>query len=405
MTEYVTFENDTCVSGNSCQVTTDQIINLKGDRTRTFDDWLWHPTFEEKVNPNFFHTVCQKIISDDPGSTLDPDYPDTNHIYTKIAKLLKHDLIIVEGDVVYVREKDTLHLLGHEETPGLIAYYMHSEPKDVKKVIDLIESEFMGYHPVKMNKVWRDGIKLVYEDNSAVDINLKTLEVSKCPDGMYPEFGLTLVTAEHFEPLWTYFNIMNQAIADPFFLEKMVMYPFTQPYREKSHVLVGEGGNGKGTLFKMIERLYSETAYCGAPQPKFTGHDAASIAYKFIGKRLVTFEDVGDPSTKFLEWLKPMVTGKLECKSPSGSWFSVDCKANFLMETNHIPEILNLEAHKRRFVIRPFQQGFRLKDYLTKEQLDCVGERGNISAGDLINYFMQIKPYVDDWTYFEERSY
>jgi hypothetical protein len=150
----------------------------------------------------------------------------------------------------------------------------------------------------------------------------------------------------------------------------------------------------------LVQRLYGDFALTDAPQPNFTGHAAAVVAYNFIGKRIVTFNDVGDPSAKFLEWLKRMITGNLEVKTPSGAWLSVPCNTNFLMETNHAPQILSLEAHRRRFVIREFHPDFRLKDFLSDELLDRLGERGDITAGDLVNYLLTIRDQVDDWTQF-----
>jgi hypothetical protein len=95
-----------------------------------------------------------------------------------------------------------------------------------------------------------------------------------------------------------------------------------------------------------------------------------------------------------------MITGNLEVKTPSGAWLSVPCNANFLMETNHAPQILSLEAHRRRFVIREFHPDFRLKDFLDDPTLDRLGERGDITAGDLVNYLLVIRDQVDDWTKF-----
>ena len=150
----------------------------------------------------------------------------------------------------------------------------------------------------------------------------------------------------------------------------------------------------------LVKRLYGDFALTDAPQPNFTGHAAAVVAYNFIGKRIVTFNDVGDPSAKFLEWMKRMITGNLEVKTPNGAWLSVPCNANFLMETNHAPQILALEAHRRRFIIREFDPDFRLKDWVSDPELDRLGDRGNITAGDLVNYMLTIRDKVDDWTRF-----
>ena len=169
-------------------------------------------------------------------------------------------------------------------------------------------------------------------------------------------------------------------------------------------LLLGEGRNGKSLFMKMVQRLYGDKAITDAPQPTFKGHDPAVISYNFIGKKVVTFNDVGDPSTAFLEWMKRMITGNLEVKTPSGAWLSIPCNANFLMETNHRPQVLDIEAHRRRFVVREFDPDFRLREHLDEQMLDAIGERGDVTAADIVVYLLQVKPAIEDWTYFEDRA-
>lgn len=370
------------------------------ERQRTLHDWMYNPTYEETICKNYFHQVMVQIHDgaecDDP---LNPHSPDSNHMYTKIAKLIKADLVLLEGDAIYVREGTTLHSLG--DAIDLLAYYMHVDTKEARKAADILETNFQGFFPITAQKVWRNGITIVYEDGTFKHVDLATLEEVVSPPG-YPEFGQSVAKFEHFEPLMKYFSLVNTAINDPWFCEKMLMYPFNQRIREKSHVLVGEGGNGKGILMQMIGRLYGKRALCDAPQPNFSGHSAGVISYNFIGKRVVTFEDVGDPSVAMLEWLKRMITGNLEVKTPSGAWLTLPCNANFFMETNHRPQVLDIEAHKRRYILREFAPGFKLADYMTEEELDIVGDRGDISSGDLVEYLIQVKDAIDDWTEFRE---
>ena len=206
------------------------------------------------------------------------------------------------------------------------------------------------------------------------------------------------------EPLRTYFDLINTAVDDPHFFEKTLMYPFNQRIREKSHVLVGGGGNGKSLFMLMVSRLFGNKSYTDAPQPNFKGHDPAVIAYNFIGKRVVTFNDVGDPSVAMLEWLKRMITGNLEVKTPSGAWLSVPCRANFMLETNHRPQVLDIPAHARRYVIREFADDFLLAQHMSSDDLDMIGERGNITAGDIVYYLMHKRKEINDWISFEKRT-
>lgn len=368
-------------------------------RVRTLTDWIYNPSEADLVCRNKFHDTMLKVFRG--YSSLDPDAPDEDAVATKVSQLLKFQLIILGGDVIYVREGDTLHTLG--DSIDLLSYYMHADSKEARKAMDLLETNFQGYFPVSDGLAWRNVIRLNYPNNTYQYVNMKTLNIATVTeDSMetYPEFGSHDVKEHNYWPLFQFFSVLNQAVGEPFFFEKTLLYHFNQPYREKSHVLVGGGGNGKSMFMGLVQRLYGDFALTDAPQPNFTGHAAAVCAYNFIGKRIVTFNDVGDPSAKFLEWIKRMITGKLEVKTPSGSWLTVPCQTNFLMETNHAPEILSLEAHRRRFVIREFHPDFRLKEFIDDNTLDILGDKGDITAGDIVNYLITIKDKVGNWSEF-----
>jgi hypothetical protein len=369
---------------------------MQSQAPRSLNDWLYNPSAEESICSNLFHTVMYKVYSGYGSSAMDP-YWDENGPFVKLAKLIKAGLIFPEGDVIYIRERDNLIPLG--EAIGLLAYYMHIDSREARHAADVLENNFQGYFPISGNGVWRNGITLAYPDDLEIHVDLKTLTARTAGEG-HPEFGKHVVNPEVDEALQKFFNLANEAIGETYFFEKTLMYPFNQRIREKSHVLVGRGGNGKSVFMRMVQRLYGDRALTDAPQPNFKGHDAGVISYNFIGKRVVTFNDVGDPSEQFLEWLKRMITGNLEVKTPSGAWLSIPCHTNFLLETNHAPAVLDIEAHARRYVVRTFDDDFRLADYMTPDELDLIGERGTVTAGDLVNYLIGIKAQVGDWTDF-----
>lgn len=372
------------------------------ERARSLDEWLFNPMEADRVCVNRFHDIAEKVYGG--YSELDPMAPDDDDYRTKVAQLMKARLVLLGGDVIYVREGDTLHTLG--DSIDLLSYYMHSDSKEARKAMDLLETNFQGYFPVIDQLVWRDVMRMDYPDGRKCFVNLRTLQDARRDPWesreSYPEFGVSKVIPENYGPIRRFFTTLNQAVGEPYFFEKTMMYHFNQPFREKSHVLVGGGGNGKSMFMGLVSRLYGDFSLVDAPQPNFTGHAAAVIAYNFIGKRIVTFNDVGDPSVKFLEWMKRMITGNLEVKTPNGAWLSVPCNANFLMETNHAPQILSLEAHRRRFIIREFDPDFRLKDYVCDADLDRLGDRGNITAADLVNYMLTIRDKVGRWDTFGE---
>jgi len=374
----------------------------KMDRTRTLDDWLFGQTPEDQVCVNRFHEVAQKVYV---GYTdMDPMAPDEDDFRTKVAQLMKARLILLGGDVIYVREGDTLHTLG--DSVDLLSYYMHTDSKEARKAMDLLETNFQGYFPVADGLVRRNVMRVDYPDGRSCLVDMHTLrdaedDATAWSRG-YPEFGASMVNPRNYGPISRFFGVLDSAVGEDWFFEKTMMYHFNQPYREKSHVLVGGGGNGKSMFMGLVKRLYGDFALTDAPQPNFTGHAAAVIAYNFIGKRVVTFNDVGDPSVKFLEWMKRMITGNLEVKTPSGAWLSVPCNANFMMETNHAPQILSMEAHRRRFVIREFDPDFRLKAWVSDADLDRLGDRGDVTAADLVNYMLTVRDKVGDWASFGE---
>ena len=367
---------------------------------RTLEDWLYRPTPEESVCTNPFHSVVTQIFGGATPGIMNPGLePDS--LFVKVAQLLKAELILPSGDVIYVKEGTNLVPLN--EATGLLSYYMHSDSKQALAAASILENTFQGYFPVTCNKVWRDGITLAYGDDDDIHVDLRTLSPVENAPG-FPEFGKHIVNPDTYEPLKKYFSLINEAVGEPFFFEKTMLYPFNQRIREKSHVLVGGGGNGKSLFMNMIQHLYGNKAYTDAPQPSMSGHAKQVVSYGFIGKRVVTFNDVGDPSSEFLEWLKRMITGNLEVKTPSGAWLSVPCNTNFLLESNHSPEILDIAAHKRRYVIREFPHDFLLAEHMTSDELDMIGERGNITAGDLVSYLLfSCKDVVDDWTDFSVR--
>ena len=203
---------------------------------RDFNQWLNEPSFEESVCSNPFHDITKKVF--DGYGMYDPYQPDPSDVRTKVAQLLKAGLVILEGDVIYIKEHYDLHPLN--EAVDLLAYYMHADSNEARKAANLLETNFQGYFPVTQHKVLRDAISIVFDGASQV-YDLKTLEPVD-PGLKIPEFGCSEVVMDHFGPLAQYFTLVNQAVGEPYFFEKMLLYPFTQHIREKSHVLVHEDG-------------------------------------------------------------------------------------------------------------------------------------------------------------------
>ena len=193
---------------------------------------------------NRFHDIAWNVY--EGYSSLDPTAPDDDDYRTKVAQLMKARLVLLGGDVIYVREGDTLHTLG--DSVDLLSYYMHTDSKEARKAMDLLETNFQGYFPVADGLVWRNVIRIDYPDGTKCHVDLKTLKDAKRDIWQsresYPEFGVSMVNPKNYGPISRFFNTLNSAVGEEYFFEKTMMYHFNQPYREKSHVLVGGGGNG-----------------------------------------------------------------------------------------------------------------------------------------------------------------
>ena len=149
---------------------------------RPFDQWLFKPTKEESICENPFHTVIKTVFSGSQGDLFFDPNLDPKSVEYKVAQLLYAGMILLEGDVIYVRERDNLIPLN--EATNLLAYYMHSDTRSARSAADILESNFQGYFPVTMSKVWRNGITLVHGPNDESYIDLSTLTALETPPGI-----------------------------------------------------------------------------------------------------------------------------------------------------------------------------------------------------------------------------
>ena len=113
-------------------------MNGRAQRARSLEDWIFEPTAEDLVCVNRFHDTVYRVYQG--YSNLDPEAPDPDDVRTKVAALMKAQLILLGGDVIYVREGDTLHTLG--DAVDLLSYYMHTDRREARKAMDLLETNF-----------------------------------------------------------------------------------------------------------------------------------------------------------------------------------------------------------------------------------------------------------------------
>lgn len=366
---------------------------------RTLKAWMTAPRFEETINDNPFRTAVKRAfagtIEPDP---LSPFAEEKEPLENKIAKLLPYDIIIPDGDVIYIMDGKEAIPLG--EAMDLLRAYLSVSMKDTVKAAHILEQNFMGRWPVRSGKVSKDtfDLSVPFEDlvgmatQDSFRINLRSGGVSRETVDTIAEIGSGEANEERVALLHKVFGIWNTAIGEDHWFEKVAMYPFKQKFREKAFILNGSGGDGKGIFTELLSRLYGHLMLANAPVPSFSGHDRFTATRSFIGKKLVVFNDVEDPGSQFMEWLKPMTTGGMMVKElSSSSLVTMPCVATFMLETNFSPEFLLDNSHIRRFVFRSFPPEFELDQHLNDDELDTLGERGSITAADMIQYLTSIE--------------
>jgi hypothetical protein len=372
---------------------------LTTNKFRSLENWTYNPLYAETINVNPFRIAVTRALE----GHLDPDplspYAATDEpLENKIARLLPADLIVPDGDVIYIIDADTGFPIPLMEALDILRGYLHMTMKDTEKAAAILEQNFMGRNPVRSGIILRDAVGLIrqpsQQSTEEQDDILETVSMTARRETQgqgIPEFGTHHVNYQNVEVIAKAFGIWNKAIGEPGFFQKLALYPFNMPFREKAFIINGTGGDGKGIFTNLLKRLYGHMALTGAPVPSFVGHDRFTATRSFIGKRFVVFNDVENPSVQFMEWLKPMTTGSMQVKEiNTSSLVSMPCKAVFMLETNFQPEFLATQANYRRFIFRNFPPAFDLTREMTESELDIIGERGPVTAGDMAFYLMQV---------------
>ena len=134
---------------------------------------------------------------------------------------------------------------------------------------------------------------------------------------------------------------------------------------QKLFIAVGNGSNGKSTLFEVIKAVvgdYSITVQADSLMQKSTasGSAASPDIARLRGARLVTIAE-GDRSHKLNEALVKQVTGndRIVARPLYGDLFEFTLQCNFIMHTNYLPKIRGTDdGIWRRMAPIPFNASF-----------------------------------------------
>jgi len=136
----------------------------------------------------------------------------------------------------------------------------------------------------------------------------------------------------------------------------------SEPWAQKSAVLVGEGANGKSTLMDVMRALAGDGNYCS-----FTMEDIHKSEYNrqvLDGKLFNVSEETPDKALVASSYFKTLVTGgEIQARSPYKDTYFVKNKAKLVFTCNRLPSSIDTSyGFYRRLLIIPFHQRFTKKD-------------------------------------------
>lgn len=138
---------------------------------------------------------------------------------------------------------------------------------------------------------------------------------------------------------------------------------------EKFYIFVGQGGNGKGVLFSLLESAIGQYVKCATSQfltTKFKGGSANSTLYECMNKRIIFVNEPekndGDKNLKFNQEFVLKITSAdtISCRQLYNG--NTDFKAQFstFVQCNEMPKIDKVnDAISRRFVCIEFPFQFK----------------------------------------------
>lgn len=381
------------------------------NREQSFYDWVYNPNADDELLTHTFRrTVKYAFDNKLTINTMDVNAPDPDGLEWKLATLLYHKRITPEGNKIYVYRNGNLSPLP--DGMNDLQHLLHETEKNTAKAFGLLSHELEG---VTRNLVEKDTIGVIITtgdlfENPATTktrINLRTMrEEEGESQSMIPEFGWHEADFDRIDILAKFFYEQNTAFQteDEYFFEKAISYSFHQRFREKAFICNGPGGVGKTLMTEIAGILYGSKGTV-ASEPTFTGQDRNRITRDFIGKKMVIYNDIEEPSVQLMTWIKPMATGNMTIKGEGGFEKSVPCEAVFYLETNFKPQFLGGNQDIRRFVVRTAQSDYKLVEHMTPDELDILGRE--ITPADVAVYLkMQsydIENRAGGWLYFEDR--
>jgi hypothetical protein len=118
-------------------------------------------------------------------------------------------------------------------------------------------------------------------------------------------------------------------------------------YNQQYLYIYGDGGDGKGTLIRFLQRIFEES-FISMEAPTYNDRYYTSA---LVNKRIIAIPDLSDKKI-FSNPIFKNITGgepvKIEFKYKNTTSTTLDCK--FIIASNLVPTIKNINAEKRRII-------------------------------------------------------
>lgn len=125
---------------------------------------------------------------------------------------------------------------------------------------------------------------------------------------------------------------------------------FEQSDSQQYAYLYGDGGDGKGSINRFLERVFGKAYRSKQPMGGRNGYDKF-WTYGLVGARLVAFPDCDDPRFVASGLFKSLTGGDaVAVEAKGGMGFTVRLKAKYLVISNETPDLTMGKADTRRII-------------------------------------------------------
>ncbi|MFN8370505.1 MAG: DUF5906 domain-containing protein, partial [Bacteriovoracaceae bacterium] len=118
-------------------------------------------------------------------------------------------------------------------------------------------------------------------------------------------------------------------------------------YMQEYLFLKGNGGDGKGTLSRFLEKILGRAFHVASDPSKYNQFYSS----QFLGKRLAVYNDLNDKNLVKASWFKQFTGGdSVNIEFKGKDCFSAKTNTKFLLISNFKPSISSLASDQRRII-------------------------------------------------------